>query len=56
LDEARELYADRGLGCTECELAGMLQRAGFGAIETVVADKEAGAPGFQTLLGIGVRP
>jgi ArsR family transcriptional regulator len=54
-DEARELYADRWLGFTECELAGMLQRAGFGGIETVVADKEAGTPGFQTLLGIGVK-
>lgn len=54
-DEARELYADRWLGFTECELAGMLERAGFGGIETVVADKEEGSPGFQTLLGIGVR-
>ncbi|MEI6604856.1 MAG: metalloregulator ArsR/SmtB family transcription factor [Verrucomicrobiota bacterium] len=55
-EEARELYADRWLGFSECDLATMLERAGFTHIETVVADREASAPGFQTLLGIGVRP
>ena len=55
-DEARELYGDRWLGFAESELAGMLERAGFLQIETVVADREAEAPRFQTLLGIGVRP
>ena len=55
-EEARELYADRWLGFSECDLAAMLERAGFIAIETVVADRETPAPGFQTLLGIGVRP
>lgn len=55
-EEARELYADRWLGFSECDLASMLERAGFSGIETVVADKETTAPGFQTLLGIGVRP
>ena len=55
-EEARELYADRWLGFSECELATMLERAGFTHIETVVADRETSAPGFQTLLGIGVRP
>ncbi len=55
-EEARELYADRWLGFSECDLAAMLERAGFIAIETVVADRETSAPGFQTLLGIGVRP
>jgi hypothetical protein len=44
------------LGFAESELAGMLERAGFLQIETVVADREAEAPRFQTLLGIGVRP
>lgn len=55
-EEARELYADRWLGFSESELAGMLERAGFTAIETIVADRENTPPHFQTLLGIGVRP
>lgn len=54
-EEARELYADRWLGFSECELAGMLRDAGFSGIETVVADKESGSPGFQTLLGVGFK-
>lgn len=54
-EEARELYADRWLGFSESDLAAMLERAGFQQIETVVADREAEAPRFQTLLGIGVR-
>jgi ubiquinone/menaquinone biosynthesis C-methylase UbiE/DNA-binding transcriptional ArsR family regulator len=54
-EEARELYADRWLGFSECELAGMLEKAGFGGIETVTSDREAEAPRFQTLLGIGVK-
>jgi ArsR family transcriptional regulator len=55
-EDARELYADRWLGFSECDLATMLERAGFTGIETVVADRESAAPRFQTLLGIGVRP
>jgi len=55
-EEARELYADHWLGFSECDLATMLERAGFAGIETVVADRETTAPGFQTLLGIGIRP
>jgi len=55
-EEARELYADRWLGFSECDLATMLERAGFTDIETVAADRETAAPRFQTLLGIGVRP
>jgi len=54
-EEARELYADRWLGFTECELAQMMERAGFSRIETVVADRESAPPYFQTLLGTGVR-
>lgn len=54
-EESRELYADRWLGFSECELAGMLEKAGFGGIETVTSDREAEAPRFQTLLGIGVK-
>jgi ArsR family transcriptional regulator len=55
-DEARELYADRWLGFSESTLAGMLEKAGFSQIETIVADKETSPPHFQTLLGIGARP
>lgn len=55
-EQARELYADRWLGFSESALAAMLERAGFGGIETIVADREANPPHFQTLLGIGVRP
>ena len=54
-EDARELYADRWLGFSECELATMLERAGFSGIETAVADRETAAPKFQTLLGIGTR-
>lgn len=55
-DQARELYADRWLGFTESALANMLETAGFTRIETIVADKEASSPHFQTLLGIGAKP
>lgn len=54
-EEARELYADRWLGFSECELAQMMERSGFSQIETVVADRESAPPYFQTLLGTGVR-
>jgi len=55
-EEARQLYADRWLGFSESELAAMLETAGFVSVETIVADKETTAPGFQTLLGIGGKP
>ena len=55
-EEARQLYADRWLGFSESELAAMLETAGFVSVETIVADKETNAPGFQTLLGIGGKP
>lgn len=55
-EEARDLYADRWLGFSECELAGMLQKSGFVRIETTVADHEEKPPRFQTLLGVGVKP
>ncbi|MFD0895660.1 metalloregulator ArsR/SmtB family transcription factor [Luteolibacter ambystomatis] len=54
-EEARELYADRWLGFAESDLATMLEKAGFSGVETTVADREASAPGFQTLLGVGWR-
>jgi ArsR family transcriptional regulator len=55
-EEARELYADRWLGFSECDLFAMLEKAGFTQIETVVADRESTPPKFQTLLSIGIRP
>jgi ArsR family transcriptional regulator len=55
-EQAREMYADRWLGFSESDLAAMLEKAGFESVETIVADKESGSPGFQTLLGIGTRP
>lgn len=55
-EEARELYADRWLGFSECDLAAMLEKAGFLQVEVIVADRETAAPKFQTLLGIGSRP
>ncbi len=54
-EEARELYADRWLGFSESDLAAMLESAGFKHIEIVVADKESGAPKFQTLLGVACK-
>jgi ArsR family transcriptional regulator len=54
-EEARELYADRWLGFSEADLAGMLEEAGFTAVETLVADREDTPPHFQTLLGVGVK-
>ena len=54
-EEARELYADEWLGFTEAELEGMLTRAGFGGVRVAVVHKEAEAPGFQTVMGVGTR-
>ncbi len=52
-EEARELYADEWLGFSESELEELLEKAGFGDIQTSVVDKEPGAPQFQTLLAVG---
>ena len=54
-EQARELYADRWLGFSEAELAGMLEKTGFIEIETLVAAKEGVPPHFQTLLGVAVK-
>ncbi|BCX50406.1 ArsR family transcriptional regulator [Haloferula helveola] len=51
-EQARELYADLWLGFSEAELAAMLERAGFGEIETAVVDREPEPPHFQTLLAV----
>ena len=54
-EEARELYADEWLGFTESELEAMLSAAEFTGIETSVVDKDAEAPQFQTLMGVGEK-
>ena len=55
-EQARELYADRWLGFAEAELAGMLERTGFAAIQTLVASREECPPHFQTLLAVAEKP
>jgi ubiquinone/menaquinone biosynthesis C-methylase UbiE/DNA-binding transcriptional ArsR family regulator len=55
-EEARELYADRWLGFSESELAGMLEKSGFQQIEIIVADREESPPKFQTLLAVAIMP
>ena len=54
-EEARELYADRWLGFSEAELAGMMEKTEFIEVETLVAAKESVPPHFQTLLGVAVK-
>ncbi len=51
-EQARELYADLWLGFGEAELASMLEKAGFGEIETAVVHRESRPPHFQTLLAV----
>jgi ubiquinone/menaquinone biosynthesis C-methylase UbiE/biotin operon repressor len=52
-EEARELYADEWLGFSETDLETMLEKAGFGNVQTSVVHKEPETPQFQTLLAIG---
>ena len=54
-EEAREIYADEWLGFSETELAMMLERAGFAAIESSVVHKELETPHFQTLLAVASK-
>lgn len=51
-EQAKELYYDVHLGFSEAELHTMINDAGFGSIDVVIADKELEAPHFQTLLGV----
>jgi ubiquinone/menaquinone biosynthesis C-methylase UbiE len=51
-EEARELYADEWLGFGETELEAMLEKAGFGNVQTSVVHKEPETPQFQTLLAV----
>ncbi len=55
-EEARDLYADRWLGFSEADLAGILEQTGFTGVEILVADREDTQPHFQTLLGVAVKP
>jgi ubiquinone/menaquinone biosynthesis C-methylase UbiE/DNA-binding HxlR family transcriptional regulator len=55
-EEARELYADQWLGFSESELESMLQKSGFGNVQTSVVDKEPETPQFQTLLAVADKP
>jgi ArsR family transcriptional regulator len=52
-EEAREMYADEWLGFGESELEAMLEKAGFGNVQTSVVHKELETPQFQTLLAVG---
>ena len=54
-DKARELYADTHLGFAEVEIADLLERAGFKAIETAIVDREDSPPHFQTLLAVATK-
>jgi ArsR family transcriptional regulator len=51
-EEAREMYADEWLGFGESEVESLLQKAGFGNVQTSVVHKEAETPQFQTLLAV----
>jgi len=52
-EEARELYADEWLGCSEVEIESMLSDAGFLDAQASVVDKDPEAPQFQTLMATG---
>jgi len=49
-EEAREMYADEWLGFSESEMEAMLEKSGFGEVQTSVVHREVEAPQFQTLL------
>ncbi len=55
-EEARELYADEWLGFAERDMETMLAAAGFVDMQVSVADREAEAPQFQTLLAVACKP
>ena len=54
-EEARELYADTWLGFSEMELKGFLEHAGFGQVQSWTVDREKQAPGFETMLAVGLK-
>ena len=54
-EKAREVYADRWMGFREVDLLSYLESAGFVEVFTDIADKEAQAPFFQTLVAVAWR-
>ena len=54
-ERARELYADVWLGFKESALHGFLKKSGFQQVEVTVVSREAGEPGFETLLASGLK-
>ena len=54
-EKAREMYYDTWLGFSEVELVEMMAKAGFKNAETVLVDREAKPPHFQTLLATGEK-
>jgi ArsR family transcriptional regulator len=54
-EEARDLYADVWLGFSQAELLDLLKKARFRGVEIAVVHREAEAPHFETLLGIGEK-
>jgi len=54
-EEARELYADTWLGFSEVELKRFLEQAGFGQVQSWTVDREKQAPGFETMLAVGLK-
>src|SRR5262249_44253838 len=55
-EEARELYADTWLGFSEVEVKRFLDQAGFIQVQTWIVDRERQAPGFETMLAMGLKP
>lgn len=55
VEAARELYADVWLGFSQVELQEMLCQAGFSGVEVHLADREAEAPNFVTVLGMAEK-
>ena len=54
-EKARELYADNWLGFSEKKLHSWLKDARFENVAVSVVSKEAGEPGFETLLATGIK-
>jgi ArsR family transcriptional regulator len=54
-EEARDLYADTWLGFSEVEVRGFLEQAGFKQVRSWTVDREKQAPGFETMLAVGVK-
>ncbi len=54
-DDARELYADIWLGFSQVELADLLRKAHFRAVDVQAVDREQEPPHFQTLMAIAEK-